>query len=176
MRDRALPHYEFLTGFGTPLAPVRAALTRRERMLDPTATQPDDRGSRTHALAAARAALEKQAEEVALLDLRAVSTIADFFLVCTADNPRHLEALQHHLAAVLSHRGCRVEHTEGTTVPPAARGVYVPERGWILMDCGDLVVHLFDRHARDFYRIEDLWADAPRVPVEPLPASRSSAG
>ena len=129
-----------------------------------------------HALAAARAALEKQAEDVAVLDLRAVSTIADFFLVCTADNPRHLEALKDHIAAVLLPRGCRVEHTEGTTPPPAERGVFLPEKRWVLMDCGDLVIHLFDRPARDFYRIEDLWADAPRVPVEPLIASKPSAG
>jgi ribosomal silencing factor RsfS len=36
---------------------------------------------------------------------------------------------------------------------------------WLLMDCGDLVIHLFDRPARDFYRLEDLWADAPRLPA-----------
>ena len=132
--------------------------------------------SRAHALAAARAALEKQAEDVAVLDLRGVSTIADFFLVCTADNPRHIEALKDHVAAVLSRRGCRVEHIEGAAAPPAARGVSSLESRWVLMDCGDIVVHLFDRHARDFYRLEDLWADAPRLPVEPLPASKTSAG
>ena len=113
---------------------------------------------------------------MAVLDLRAVSTIADFFLVCTADNPRHIEALKDHIAAVLLRRGCRLEHTEGAAASGAARGALSPEKRWVLMDCGDLVVHLFDRHARDFYRIEDLWADAPRLPVEPLPASKSSAG
>ena len=128
--------------------------------------------SRTNALAAARAALEKQAEDVVILDLRAVSTITDFFLLCTADNPRQIEALKDHIEAVLLRQGCRVEHTEGSAA--AARGLS-PTLQWVLMDCGDLVIHLFDRHARHFYRLEDLWADAPRVPVEPLPLPRRDA-
>ena len=125
--------------------------------------------SRTNALAAARAALEKQAEDVLILDLRAVSTITDFFLLCTADNPRQIEALKDHIEAVLLRHGCRVEHTEGSATSP--RGP-APALQWVLMDCGDLVVHVFDRQARGFYRLEDLWADAPRVSVEPLPLPR----
>ena len=138
-----------MTAPGVPLDPVR------------------DRDSRTTALTAARAALEKQAEDVVILDLRAVSTITDFFLVCTADNPRQIEALKDHIEAELRRRGCRVEHTEGSA--SAVRGTSSPGLQWVLMDCGDLVVHLFDRHARDFYRLEDLWADAPRVPVQSFP-------
>jgi ribosome-associated protein len=122
------------------------------------------RDSRTNVLAAARAALDKQAEDVVILDLRPVSTIADFFLVCTADNPRQLDALKDHIEATLLKLGRRVQHTEGSGTPaprPAA-----PESRWVLLDCGDLVVHLFDRHAREFYRLEDLWADAPRISID----------
>ena len=139
-------------------------------------TQADDRASRSHALAAALAALEKQAEDVVVLELRAVSTITDYFLLCTADNARHLDALKEHLTGVLLQRGCRVEHTEGASAKAARGGGISREPSWILMDCGDLVVHLFDRQARQFYRIEDLWADAPRVPVVPRETPKPSVG
>ena len=128
-------------------------------------TESAGRDSRTNALAAARAALDKQAEDVVILDLRPVSTIADFFLVCTADNVRQLDALKDHIEATLLKLGHRVQHTEGSAAP-AASSPASPESRWVLLDCGDLVVHLFDRHAREFYRLEDLWADAPRVPFD----------
>jgi ribosome-associated protein len=123
--------------------------------------------SRTNALAAARAASDKQAEDVVVLDLRGISTIADFFLICTADNSRHLDALKEHLAAELFRRGSRVEHTEGAAGAPAGKAPgQEPSLRWVLMDCGDLIIHLFDRQSRDFYRLEDLWADAPRLPLD----------
>ena len=127
--------------------------------------EPAGRNSRTNALAAARAALDKQAEDVVILDLRPVSTIADFFLICTADNARQLDALKDHIEATLLKLGRRVQHTEGSR-SPTAPGPAAPESRWVLIDCGDVVVHLFDRPARQFYRLEDLWADAPRVPID----------
>jgi ribosome-associated protein len=120
--------------------------------------------ARTSALAAARTALDKQAEDVLILDLRAVSTITDFFLVCTADNARQLDALTDHIEATLLTLGRRAQHIEGASGSAGAHPA-TPESRWVLMDCGDLVVHLFDRHAREFYRLEELWADAPRIPV-----------
>ena len=127
--------------------------------------EPAGRNSRTIALAAARAALDKQAEDVVILDLRPVSTIADFFLVCTADNIRQLDAVKDHIEAALLKLGRRVQHIEGSAAP-AASSPASPESRWVLIDCGDLVAHLFDRHAREFYRLEELWADAPRIPID----------
>ena len=98
-----------------------------------------------------------------VLDLRALSTVTDFFLICTADNLTHLTALKEHLQEVMAQHRVPVWHTEGT---PAARGRGPEEPQWVLLDCGDGVVHLLDRRARDFYRLEELWADAPRLPVE----------
>ena len=122
------------------------------------------RDNRTNILAAARAALDKQAEDVVILDLRPVSTIADFFLVCTADNVRQLDALKDHIEAALLKLGRRVQHTEGSSA--STPGAAAPESRWVLIDCGDVVVHLFDRSAREFYRLEELWADAPRIPID----------
>lgn len=100
-----------------------------------------------------------------MLDLRALSTVTDFFVVCTAGSARQLGALKDHLETVLGQQGCPVWHAEGT---PAARGAasrVSDESQWVLIDFGDLVVHLLDQRARDFYRLEDLWADAPRIPL-----------
>ena len=113
--------------------------------------------SHTNACLAARAALEKQAEEVVVLDLRSLSTVTDFFVIGTAGSSRQLDALREHIEAAVARRGRRVGHVEGAgTMPEALQ--------WLLMDFGDFVVHLFDPRARSFYRLEDLWADAPRVP------------
>ena len=115
--------------------------------------------SQTNALIAGRAAVEKQAEHVVVMDLRAVSTVTDFFVICTADSARQLNALKGHLETVLGQRGCPVWHTEG------APGAAIGEPQWVLLDCGEIVIHLLDPRARAFYRLEELWADAPRIPL-----------
>ena len=118
--------------------------------------------SQDKAFAVARAALEKQAEGVVVMDVRTLSSVTDFFVVCTADNPRQLNALQEHIERILAQHGAAVWHTEGTASSERASGLTVIPQ-WVLLDCGDLVVHLLDRPARDLYRLEDLWADAPRL-------------
>ena len=121
--------------------------------------------SQEEAITAVRAALEKQAEAVAVLDLRTLSSVADFFVICTAGSARQIEALKDHIEAALAKSGWSVWHTEGTARSPGPSGVGEPAPQWVLMDCGDVVVHLLDQQARTFYRLEDLWADAPRLPV-----------
>ena len=118
------------------------------------------------ALLAARAALETHAEGVVVMDLRSLSTVADFFLICTAGSSRQLTALKEHIEDVLSQRGWPVWHAEGMAMSAGASRGLAEEPQWVLLDCGNLIVHLFDQHARAFYRLEDLWADAPRVPVD----------
>lgn len=114
---------------------------------------------------AARAALEKHAEGVVVMDLRSLSTVTDFFVICTADSAPQMTAIADHIEAVFSRHGAAVWHTEGTPSPMKASSALSRELGWVLLDCGEVVVHLFDQHARTFYRLEELWADAPRVPV-----------
>ena len=120
--------------------------------------------SQAKTLLAAQAALEKQAEGVVVLDVRALSTVTDFFVICTAGSGRQIAALKDHIETVLQQQGASIWHTEGT----GTFGEFSSEPQWVLMDCGDLVVHLLDQQARVFYRLEDLWADAPRIPVDPV--------
>ena len=124
--------------------------------------------SEEKALAAAHAALDKQAEQIVVIDLRSLSSVTDFFVVCTAGSSRQIDALKDHIEAVLSSQGWPVWHTEGDAAPPSRGFTLDPQ--WVLMDYGDLVVHLMDQPARSFYQLEQLWADAPRVPLAQAPA------
>ncbi|HEX9780327.1 MAG TPA: ribosome silencing factor [bacterium] len=113
---------------------------------------------------AAGAALDKQAEDPVVLDVRALSTVADFFVVCTADSGPQLEACRDAIDQALRVQGCRIWHTEGDAAPGGPAGGTPPLR-WILMDCGDVIVHLMDQTTRGFYQLERLWGDAPRLPL-----------
>jgi len=123
--------------------------------------------SQTQAIIAARAALEKQAEGVVVMDLRSLSTVTDFFVIGTAGSTRQLAAIKDHIEAALAQRGLSVRHTEGAVSATGPVGGFGHEPHWVLMDCQDVVVHLLDERARSLYRLEELWADAPRVPLEP---------
>ena len=101
------------------------------------------------------------------MDLRALSSVTDYFVVCTAGSSRQIMALKEHVEDTLHEQRCPVWHAEGT-VAEAPRGVEIHQ--WVLVDCGDVVIHLFDQAARAFYGLERLWADAPRVVVHPFNA------
>jgi ribosome-associated protein len=85
-----------------------------------------------------------------LLDISEVSSFADVFIVTTADNIRQLRALQREIVEQMRRRGVRPQRVEGE-----------PEGGWVLVDYGDVIVHLLTREQREFYRLEDLWIEAP---------------
>jgi len=121
--------------------------------------------SEAKALLAARAAVAKQAEDVVVLDLRTLSTVTDFFILCTAGSARQLEALKDHIEGELARQGCAVRHIEGAASAGGLPSTAEPDLRWVLMDCGDIVVHLLDQPTRAFYRLEDLWADARRLPL-----------
>lgn len=87
-----------------------------------------------------------------MLDLRKVTPIADYFVVATGDNERLLRALVRAVDEAAARNGVEPFHIEGE-----------PESGWILMDYSDVVVHLFSPQARHFYRLEELYDDAPAV-------------
>ncbi len=93
---------------------------------------------------------ELLAEDITLLDISDLSSFADVFIVTTADNLRQLRALQREILEQMRARGVRPRRTEGE-----------PEGGWILLDYGDVIVHLLTREQRGFYRLEDLWIEAP---------------
>ena len=108
-----------------------------------------------------------------VLDLRELSTLTDFFVICTAFSRPQMAALQEHLEGALAQYGCPLWHAEGVGSQQAPSALWVrrgSEAGgashellWVLLDFGDIVVHLLDQLTRDFYQLERLWADAPRV-------------
>ena len=124
--------------------------------------------SQAKALLAAHEALDKQGEDVVVVDLRSLSSVTDFFVICTAGSSRQIDALKDHVEVVLSGQGWPVWHTEGDAAPPSRGFTLDPQ--WVLMDYGDFVVHVMDQKARSFYQLEQLWADAPRVPLAQAPS------
>jgi ribosome-associated protein len=103
----------------------------------------------------ARAALDKKAESLVVLDLQGLSTVADYFLVCSARSAAQIDTIVESVQAALRHEGLRLRHREGTAAS-----------GWLLLDCGDVVVHVFLDETRTFYALERLWGDAPVLSVE----------
>lgn len=105
------------------------------------------------ALAAARVAAENRGQEVTVLDLREVTPICDFFVLATGTSRRQLHAMSEEIDHKLEDElGDRRLGREG-----------YDESRWILLDYGDVVVHLFEEDARRFYDLEGLWGDAKRV-------------
>ncbi|MBI4339087.1 MAG: ribosome silencing factor [Chloroflexi bacterium] len=98
------------------------------------------------------AASDKQATDILLLDIRNVGTFADFFVIMTADNRRQMNALQEDLVDTVEKAGATLHHQEGTA-----------ESGWVLLDFGDVIVHLFAPQERAYYRLEDLWARGQQI-------------
>ena len=99
---------------------------------------------------AAQAALEKKAENLVLVDLRGKATYADFLVICSGTNERQLEAVAEAVERSLHEAGQRLIGSEG------ARG-----GKWVLLDFGDVVVHVFHEQERAYYDLEGLWSDAP---------------
>ncbi|MFO0901914.1 MAG: ribosome silencing factor [Pirellulales bacterium] len=107
------------------------------------------------ARAAAKMALENQARDVLILDLRKQTALFDYFVIATGKSGRQLRAIADDIDELLQKQlGDKRLYTEG----------YQDSR-WIVLDYGDLVIHLFDSEMRDFYRLEDVWGDAPRIDV-----------
>jgi ribosome-associated protein len=104
---------------------------------------------------AARAALDKNAEDVTILDLRGLSTVADFFLITSARSTTQADTIVETVRMALKSAGTRPRHLEGSA-----------ESGWLLLDYVDVIVHVFVGATRHFYSLERLWGDAPLLSVE----------
>jgi len=97
-------------------------------------------------------ALDKKAEEAIILDVRSISNVADYFLICTGTSEPHLKAIADEITRRLRDEGIRPLHRDGY---PASR--------WVVMDYGDVLIHVFHPELRQRYGLEDLWGDAKRV-------------
>ena len=116
----------------------------------------------------ARAALDKKAEALVVLDLQGLSSVADYFLVCSgALGPAARHHRRRRARRAEGARACGSRHREGTAAS-----------GWLLLDSGDVVVHVFLDETRAFYALERLWGDAPTLPLDasPLPGGATARG
>lgn len=103
-------------------------------------------------LTACQAAIDRKAIDLVVLDLRGISNITDLFLICSGQNFRQMEAIAECIDDRLSNLGIEPLSREG-----------MKEGGWILLDYNDIVVHVFSSEARNFYHLESLWTQAPRL-------------
>jgi ribosome-associated protein len=103
---------------------------------------------------AARAALDKKAEEVVILDLRKQAAFTEFFVVASATNQKQLLAIADAVQETMRGLGLRPKHVEG-----------YPRQEWILLDYSGFVVHVFTQRMRLFYDLERLWGGAVRLEV-----------
>lgn len=94
-------------------------------------------------------ALSKMAKDVAILDLRKLTSMTDYFVVCSGDSETQVKAIADAVLTGMEERGEKAWHTEG-----------LQNLRWVLLDYVDVVVHVFHRDARTFYGLEKLWGDA----------------
>lgn len=93
---------------------------------------------------------EKLATDIVMLDMRGPYSFTDYFVILTGETRRQMRALQEDIEELMEGSGMRLHHREGST-----------DGGWVLLDYGDLVVHVFGPEEREFYQIESLWSQAP---------------
>lgn len=103
-------------------------------------------------MTALRAASDKKALELIVLDLREVASFTDYFLITSGTNVRQVQAIADEVVEQLKKNGTRASRVEGYNTAE-----------WVLVDYGDFIVHVFEDKARRFYDLERLWRDAPRV-------------
>lgn len=109
------------------------------------------------ALVAARTAEDNRGQDIVVLDLRELTTIFDYFVIASGSSRRQLHAMSEEIDHALEEGlGDRRMGIEGYR-----------ESRWILLDYGDVVIHLFEPETRDYYALENLWAQAKRAPFEP---------
>jgi len=106
---------------------------------------------------AVRALDEKKGKDIAVLETHDLTVLADYFILCTATSTTHIKTLADAVGKALSEKGEAPLRTEGYRAG-----------GWVLVDLGCVVVHVFLADVRKFYNLEHLWSDAPRMDVSGL--------
>jgi len=114
-----------------------------------------DDAALTTAHKAAAVLFAKKAEEVVLMDLRNLSTVADYYLIATCSNEPQMRSILSTVQRSLSREGIK-----------SLRSEYMPGVRWAVVDYGDMILHLFEKQTRGFYSLERLWADAPSTALK----------
>jgi ribosome-associated protein len=104
---------------------------------------------------AVSAALDKQAHDMTVLDLRTAAGFTDFFVICSGNTSRQVKAIADHIRDTLAEGGVKPAHVEGND-----------RSEWVLLDYFDFIVHVFVPETRTFYGLERLWGSAEIVPTE----------
>lgn len=107
------------------------------------------------AIKAAELAIDKKARDTVVLELKELSSIADYFVICSGENPAQIRAIADAIDDYFSKKKLSLIGKEGLDF---AR--------WVLIDYGDIVIHIFDDETRAFYNLEKFWIDAPRIAFE----------
>lgn len=107
------------------------------------------------ALTCARLASEGKAEDIVIIDVQGISSFTDYFVVMSGRSTRHVQALAEGLENELRSKRIKTSGAEGLS-----------EGSWVVLDFDDVIVHVFYHEQRDFYDLEGLWHDAPRVDLE----------
>ena len=100
---------------------------------------------------------DKKAEDVRVLDISEVSVLADYFIIASGKNRNQIQAMKENVEEQMEKRGFFVKHVEGYDTAH-----------WILMDYGDVILHIFDEESRMFYDLERIWRDGKPVEREGL--------
>lgn len=108
--------------------------------------------SRTLAKSIAQLASDKKAEDIVVLDMRQVVNYCDYFVLCSGTTDRHVYAIAEHINEKLKGSGATAHVRKG-----------LKSSDWIVLDCADVVTHVFQKRLREFYQMEHLWQEAKRV-------------
>jgi ribosome-associated protein len=119
------------------------------------------RSSKEKALFCAQAALDHKAIDLAILEVKKLSSFADYFVICSGSSDRQVQAIASHIEEKLGKQGLHPLGIEGKR-----------EGSWVLLDYGDVIIHIFYDPIREFYDLERLWSDAPKVELSPAPKPR----
>ena len=95
------------------------------------------------------AASDKQAENIVMLDIRQICSFADYFVICSGDSDRQIDAIREEIRKALKKEGILPHHSEGTA-----------DSGWVLLDIGGVIVHIFSPQQRDYFGLDELWGPA----------------
>lgn len=97
---------------------------------------------------------DKKAEEIRIIDISEVSILADYFIIANGGNRNQIQAMTDSVEEALGRQGCHVRQIEGYETA-----------NWVLMDFGDIIVHLFDKENRLFYDLERIWRDGKSIDI-----------
>ena len=125
-----------------------------EKTIETEAAQSANPNGMKKALIVAQAAIDKKAENLKILDLSEISGFTDYFVICSGMSDRQVQAIADAVSTAMDVQGFQVFFAEG-----------MQDGRWVLIDGGDVVVHIFLDALREYYDLENLWKDAPRVKV-----------